>query len=657
MVTSIKQVSQLKLTIDNLDFSNYLHEYQANYSSVNPLSGVSYLTGTLVLKKPIDDNSIDFDPRFSTTFVPGRLIELKQDGLNLPLGFALIINSNFDLKTTLTIDFGCRLSANNSKTLKTTSLCIDFGALYPVGDAIKTLLVAAGLTELQFSNAGIVDLSKYYLPEPFQVNDGQSLVQAASQLAGQFGRLMYQDNTGFVRFISTYTTSTNYSLIGHQKDFVAYSISSQPEQALKLLEVEYGESKVLTPLGTTSSSASSNEISIESLTQRNEVTKTLTNVISEYRDIGAGQKALVQQTTVVSQFEAVSNQPRTGQLALVNECFPNNKSRLLSKITTTISNNTEVLQTWLHYKANATIPTSYSVSGLITSSQVTENYQYFDNSVTIEKTEVQPIAKVIPLIGDRQLNSTNSVINDIPPLTNLSAYKVITVWSKSLQNSTKWTQLVTEYINKSLAEPGSLEARSQLSGVNLQNIIDNGQELVPIKSETLFNQSEPKFETFDDNTEVITETFNFTIGSPFNNGLIELLNLGNFYEPDELFLQDLAINYFNFANGRLFGCTAGCKLPESVYWGAIAPLSLAKVKELNNLNFAYWIDSPSLTYSSNEIVIGFTGSLIGTTTNQGDNYFADSVIPLPNMPVSVANKVYQFDGLEYVVTNTVFSIS
>lgn len=653
----IGQRSKVKLSINGVDLSSYLYDYQLSYSSVEITTGVSYITGTVTLKKPFGDNSVSFDPRFSTNFTPGRIVELKVGNDYLPLGHLRVINSNFDLKSTLTIDVGCVLSANNSKTLKTTSLCIDFGANFPVGNVVRTLLLASGLTELEFSNAGILDLNKYKLAEPFQINDGQSLIQAAAQLCGQFGRLMYQDNKGEVKFRLVFVDNVNYTLVSDQKELISYTISSQPEQAIKLLEVDYNDSKVLGILQTTSSSVRSGDISIEALTERDEDNNKLTTVISEFRDIGNGQVALVNETTTVSQFENLTNTPRTGQLALANDCFPSNNSRLLSKITTTKSDNTVVLQAWLYYKAAATTPTGFSVSGVITSAQVVETYNYGNNSVTIDVTEFQPIAKVVPLIGDRQLTSTNTAITDIPPLTQIPANKVVTVYSRSLNNSTKWTKATSEYINKSLFEPGTIEARSQLPAANLQDIIENGQELINISNTIEFNQSAFEAETFAVDVEVISEPINFTIGSDFNKGIVTNLSLGNYYNPDPSLLQDIAINYFNFVNGRIFGCQVGARLHQNInFWDTFTPLSYSKVIETTGSQVVYRIDSPSITYSATELAISYTGSIVGTTTDIGANYYAESVTPLANQNIASSNQIYYFDDLTYTITES-FSIS
>lgn len=648
----VNQKDKINLTINSNDYSDYLTSFQVNYSSAEVLTGISYITGSLQLTKGL--NPIELDYRVNPEFTPGSIIRLTVDDNPLPVaGYLVILNSNYDLKSTLTLDVGCLLASSNSKAGTDLSVCIDFGFKYPLGNTVATLLEASGIPELQISTADIVNLNRYYLVEPFSVAVGDNLVQSAAKLVAKYGYIIYQNNLGIVRVSNIVDTNRNYVLVSQQADLLTYSITSQPEQLIKLLNVSYGETEQLSILGTTATSASSNGIHVETITTTDTANRVISTLINEFRDGANGTRILVQQTNIVTEYEETSPVTRDGSLMSFTDCYPSSQARIVKKTIATTSDNTRILQAWLANKETANIPTGFTVSGTITANQEVTEYSYNENIVTIVNTVSQPVARVIPIIADLTLGTSNpNPIADINPTRLVTAYKTIKSYSRSL-NSAKWNLTTIEYVNKNLAEPTSLVAITAVNGANLQSIIDGQQELVALSSTVELNQSLPEFELFSESQELYTKSHEILIGMEFNQGLVESIDLGNYYEPDSQLISDIMIAHFDMFNGRMFGCSASSPLVADVYWDLFVPFSLAKVVETTGVAYCYTIDSPGLTYSGTEVVMSFTGSLIGqASSNLNANFYAEQITKLPSMPVATTSQVYEFEPVNYTLEQT-----
>lgn len=644
---------ELTVNINGADYSAYLGDFSAVYSSSNILSGVSYMTGNIKLNKPANLANINFDPRFSSTFSPGGFIQIFRNGLLLPvIGTSYIISANYDRRTSLDLSVGCILSRNNNQTSRNSSICIDFGALYPVGDVIQTLLQAAGINISNIWQPDIIALNDFKLAEPFQLNNDVNLIQSAAQLARQYGRLIFQDNAGRVRVRSVYQTIDNYVYVQPEEALLTYTLSSQPEQAVKIIEATYNELEILSLLGTTSSSAASNEFAIETLVTRDDNLKTTSTNIKEFRLLTNGVKALVSETTINSQFETSATIARNGQLSKVSDCYPDTPSRILSRTTTTQTDNTEVLQAWLAYQAAASVPSGFTVSGVITSANKIEQWTYLDSIITYEQTIFSPIAKVIPLTGDRQLNSSNSPATDINPLTLIPEYKLIEVYSRSFENSERWTKNSTEYVNKSLVDPNAVAARAQVTGASLDIIISDQSQLIPINNTIEFSASLPTFDTFNSDIEVASSESTIVVGTELNTGLVSSISLGNYYQPSFDFLQQIVKAEFEYTNGRIFSAQIAAPLPDPDIWASLIPLAPAKVLENTGNSMAYKIDSPAITYSATELVFSCTGVCLGYETTYNTNIYAENLLPLPFAPQATIGTLYSFEDIEYNINAT-----
>ena len=641
--------------INGQDFTSHFVSANVSYSSSDVIGiGVSYITGTIVLQQPYN-SSIDYDPRVSTDFLPGSeiiLTSLNDNNERLPIcGTLNVINSNYDFRSTLTIDVGCKLSANNSTAQSDTGLCIDFGALEPVGDTIRQLLELAGIAASSINEDGISLLNKFKIAEPLLIGDNQSLVQTAGSLAKQYGYLVMQNKEGEIIF-DNLLLDEDYVVATSQQECINYTISSQPEQAVKKLTLSYGDTRVLNILGSTSDSILSGNILVEAILSNDDDNRTTQSVITESRVIN-GVPFLVSTTTINSSFETGASSVRNGQIQSLSTCYQEDEARIISKETIVASDNTNVLQAWLAYQNNASTPSGFTPSGTITANRRLEEYSYTSTSVRQEITEFEPIAKVIPLIGDLQLKSSNTAITDIDPETLIPARKTVSLWSKSFGDSNIWRQVITEYVNSSIINITGVLEQAQVSGTNLDTLVEQETELVQVNEEVLYNQSPPSVETYQVNTEVVTETTEIFLGSDLNKGISENAFLGNYYEPDVILIQDIGKKHFEHENGRIFSAKVGLVLPRELDWINLRPFQKAKVLERTGTAYAYTIDSPGILIQQQEIAISFTGIPIGTTVNNLNKaFFADDLIKIPSIPLAVLSQVYTFDDVLYTFSQT-----
>jgi hypothetical protein len=525
--------------------------------------------------------------------------------------------------------------------------------LFPVGEAVRGFLRSAQIPETQISSFDIRDLNNFKLAEPLTIDNNSSLIQAAANICAQYGHLMYQNNTGQVRIKNITTKSSNYAFIADSEQLLSYSLTSQPEQAIKQLEAEYNDTKILSSLGVASNVVQNGDVYIETKTARNDVTKTIVNTLSEYRILPTGSRTLVAETVTTSVYETTSQVNRIGQLSKVSTCFPGSEARILSRTTVTKSDNTIVLQAWLAYKEAAMQPTGFSVAGIITSSRFVETWSYSDSIIQYTANQYSPIAKTLPVIADRQLVSNNVAIADIQPLSEIIDLKIIEIYSKSTELSSRWRKTRTEYLNKNLIDPTAILARSSVTGAQLSSIIADQYVLQPVKNDIEFNSSLPSFDTYDTNLETVNESNFIYIGSASNPGILESITLGNYYEPNFEYLQSICRTYFNYQNGRQFSCQGAINLPASNVWKNLVPLEVFRIyEESNNTNFAYYLDSPALTFSDTELVFSFTGVSIGTAPL--GSYITSEIEFLETAPLSLPVKEFAFAAILVTISERSF---
>jgi hypothetical protein len=612
---SIGNDEVISLEIGTKDFTSNLFTFSANYGSVDYDAGISFITGTIVLKQTFAYYT-DFDYRFNSDFQVGTRVRLTKNGRRLPIiGTTYILNANYDLQQTLTLDIGCQLGLHNARTLKNSLLCIDYDAKFPIATAIKNLLVTAGVTTS-------IDVSPIggLLAQPISVNDGDSLIQTAANLAANQGFLLYQDNSGAIRTKDLANISSQYFFVGDTLSLYNYSLNSNPEVVIKTLGVSYNKVDVLGLLDTTSDSAEFGGVKLSVATSADRNAMTTQAIYREYRN-----NVLLSTTTVDSIFEPSPPASRNGTISTRKACFDGELARILKRTTTTIADNTEVLKEWYARKSSAAIPTGYTLSGTITTNRQVEEWNYSRSSNTYKKTLYQPLARVVPNIADLALGSTKTPIVDKNPLSEVIAEQTIENYTAAAERSGRFTRIYTVLRASNLVKPTEVLTESTSPLIPLETVVANGSRLVPITQDIEYGVSLPTYDVFEVSPEVISDQINFLVDSNTFAGQLGTLDLGDHYLPDEPRLRAVAENYLKFNNGRAYACTAASSLPPANLWSSISPLGLAKINEEIKA-IAYIMDSPAITYSDTELVFSFSGSVLGEA-ERNDNYFADVIVP------------------------------
>ena len=128
--------------VGNVDITQYVDNVRAAYSPLDlPRQSVAYMTGTMVLK--FTNTDVDFDDRYTNNWIRGTsLVMLTVDPSTgatrrMPIcGVAKILNAQYDLKDTLTIQFGDVLTLFTYRTALQTGFCLELGIDTKISTAV-----------------------------------------------------------------------------------------------------------------------------------------------------------------------------------------------------------------------------------------------------------------------------------------------------------------------------------------------------------------------------------------------------------------------------------------------------------------------------------------------------------------------------------------
>lgn len=657
---------RISCTIGVRDLSKELVNFSANYASVNlPESGMSMMTGTLTLTQA-EDTNLDFDTRFVQTWRRGTKITLKHRGNFLPIcGESYIISADYDMASTLSISFGCLLSLFNFRTVDDTGVCLEFGQEKPIGFLVQEMLIAAGIPGDKIEIGSFLFLNKFKIIKPYLVGASQSIIQAAAKIVGQYGGILVQRPSGSISVIYI-TEEHQYSHYNRAEELQSYTRSGLPETVVKKITFDYNRVVACSTLGASSKSIRSGDTVVEVEEERNKDLRTTSSTIREYRDVNNELK-LISTTTTSSTFEAASTRynsvNRNGNIQSLKKCFPDSDSRILTREIISESDNTELVKGWLSAKESAgSNASSFNISGTITANRVLEEYKYGETGIIKTTNVFQPRAVAIPISGDLSLGRTGGgQITDIDPTTLVPLDRTIEIWSKPQQDCQKWSYTKTSYKNRNVVKPQEIGLEIQNTAKPLQSIVEEGLELIPIARESLFNQEEPTFETFQINVEVAEVPEEIVIGSG--------LGLGSEFEvEDEVFLGDYAVidkKYFEsfcseimtYKNGRILGMQVALSPWMLNDANDFLPLFKTKVVEPSNLrkNTAsiLRIDSPSIVGSNKEMVLSYVGSFVAFSNEPNNgNYFSDTLFYPTSLPNANPIQSYQTLSADYSLTTS-----
>lgn len=646
--------NDIELIINNTNLSREFSGVSASYSSLSLPNGLCLMTGSLQLTQT-NNTLLDFDNRFTSFWKRGTEITLKQNNKFLPIcGKSYIISADYDMKSSLNINFGCALALNNVKSATDIGVCLEFGAEFNLAAAIYQMLQATGISNIspQLLRG---KLSEFKISEPLLIGKDQSVLQAAGTLAGQHGFLLIQRNDGVI-LAQSILSDEDYLHVSRPNEIQSYTRSNQPETVTSRYVFDYNIVTPISPLNTEATSIQSDDIIVDSETIRDDNIRTLKTSIKEYR----GLNILVSESTISSSFESESQQAqaldRQGQIISIEECFPDSQARIIKRITENKSDNTEVLKAWLATQAVAVVPSSFTLSGVITSEKTEELWEYTPTKITKTTNIYQAYGKAIPLVGDLKLGRTtlSAPINDIDPKSLIIGDKIIEQWVKSLDIGQAWTYTKIVYRNRYLVKPEDFTQQVLVSSIQLQTISDQAVELIPIDKTVEYNQSEPTFEYYQNNSEVIKTAKTLEIGASVLSEFEAEKNLsfGDYLVFDEEYFTKYAQKIMDFENGRIFGMQIALNLFDlQDYWSNIKPLQKTKIMEPSHLrtNVAsvFLIDSPSIVISKEEAILAYTGSFIGFSENPENRYYFTDIINKPaSLPLSEKIATLTFDEMK-----------
>lgn len=650
------------------DLSKELVSFSANYASVNlPESGMSMMTGTLTLTQA-EDTNLDFDTRFVQTWRRGTKITLQHKTLALPIcGESYIISADYDMASTLSISFGCLLSLFNFRTTSDTGVCLEFGEEKPIGFLVQEMLIAAGVPADKIEIGSFLFLNKFKIIKPYLIGASQSIIQAAAKIVGQYGGILIQRPTGFVSIIYI-TEDHQYTHFNKAEDLQSYTRTGLPETVIKKITFDYNKVIACSTLGASSKSIRSGDTVVEVEESRDKDLRTTTSTIKEYRDVNNDLK-LISTTKQSSKFQAASTSynsvSRNGNIQSLKKCFPDSDSKILTREVLSESDNTELVKGWLSAKATAgSNASSFNISGTITASRTFEEYQYSETGIIKTTNVSQPRAVAIPLSGDLTLGRPGGQqITDVDPTTLVPLERTIEIWSKPQQDCRKWSYTKTVYKNRSVVQPQEIELEVKNAAKPIESIVEESLELVPISRESLYNQEEPTFETFQVNVEVAESPKQIIIGSGIGLGSVfeveDEVFLGDYAVVDKKYFEQFCSEIMTFRNGRILGMQVALSPWMIENFNDFLPLFKTKVIEPSNLREGVasilMIDSPSIVGSDKEMVVSYVGSFVAFSDEPlNGNYFSDNLTYPATLPNANPIQSYRALPVNYSI-NTSFT--
>lgn len=656
----------------NLDLSGYFNVGNATYSALQiPTGGISYITGQITFKQTND--TINFDDRFNPIWNRGRQITITYRNPDNPtvdftrypvIGTTYITSSSYDFKSTLVLNVGCILALLNKLTPQDLGVCIEIGVGSSVSVAVKALIESAGV------DASLIDdtsfdalLSLPQLVQPLTVEQGQSILDLASRLAGQHGTFFCQDNEGMIRcFLWNDFTNKAKLFSKSARDMHAYERSGSLDTRTKTIVLTHNDAIICTESPTQSQSTITGNQRTDVEITRDDVNRQMLRTTREFRRVSAASPfILVSKVVETSTYEPEppesSGVVRVGQAEANGTCYPEDKGRLLSRITETRIDNTEYIESWDRWKAStgevgaSGTPSVFSklggltdpdgdflISGYNAIQNVTETWQYVSENEYVFTTQSDiPFAVAVPIWGDRKAGLSGA--DPRTPITesfdpnNTIPYEIDRIIYTRNDDACKgWKTTQEKFELTTTNDPDLIEAaKAYISGpVNiLQQLYEKSQLLVATEIKTENNQSEPSPDTYPPERNVALDEVETIIGEAldavstnFPLDVVQRVFLGDYNTYPYAEIIKIGSSIMDYENGRILGI----QMADSPFamrrecWTDFLPVFLAKIIEPYSLAGGevasiFAADSPSISISPTETVIGFQGVFLGQQTD------------------------------------------
>ena len=656
-----------RLTINGVDRTNLVQRASGGYNAVSlPGTGLSIVTSQIILAQR--DYTIEFDDRFSTDFQRGSRIEISSDNEPLPaIGTQYIVSTNYDMKSTLDISATCVLGMTNFFTAGNLGVCFNFGEEQGVGDICRDLIVAAGVPSGQIDLGSFNRLNQFIITEPFRVGDGESLISAAGKIAGQHGCVMYQNSEGIVK-MNFVIDPTEYLHVSDREETYIFSRNTTGESLVRKINFNFNRTSVASLVGNDVTSLTSGDTTVEVENTTDQVLRKTDTIIREYRNTLGSPLNLVTTSNVTKTYETSPNLvQRTGQVENISLCFPDDPARILTEVRTVEVDNTEVLKAWLSAQNTATVPSSFSVSGTITSERTEITHSYSDNLIIVVTDVFQAAAIAVPILGDLTLGrGSGTPITDVDPESLVISTKTIQQYYKSNTDANQWISNTSVLSNRFINNPEDLNLRVPDSAVPLQDIANDLFDLVLISNDTSYNVSEPTFETYQVNVEIAKTPDSFVVGSddsaiPFT--VVDDIVLGDYGNFNEEYMSEYGQELLALKNGRIYGMRVAIPLHylPVAEWSRVSPLSRSKIIEpasiRQDIGTVYRIDALTISLEGDKAIAGYNGIFEGISNDPfNGSFFTDDIVYPQTLPSPVALAVLDLPQLELPlqVTGTFF---
>lgn len=642
-----------------IDLSGIFTSCSGAYSALNiPSSGTVFLNGTYQLTQ--SNQSIDFDDRFSSNWKRGNKITFTYARPEEPateyfypvIGVSYILSTTYDFKSRLDVSVGCVLALLQRRTPSDLGICVEIGNQVDVATAAIELLKAAGVpsdgSDTFVDGINQIDTSSFTnllsaatIVNPVPVAQGQSIIDAASQLVAPYGCFFYQANNGLVRLTRWSDFSAKGLILSKRaRDLHVYRRNGSIDSMIKKLVAKYNVLQVCQEFGTQEQETITGNTRTTVEILRDDVNRQILRTTREYRTVGASE-ALVSKTTETSVYEPEPAESqalvRVGQALPNSECYPIDRGRLLTKTTETVIDNSLYLQNWLSAKniagqvGGSGFPSTFTkalgdpdpefpIAGVNTTQITTETWTYESETKIIRTIEVQvPQGEIVPLSGDLKLGQTDgrAAATDRDPNVFTISRLTTETYTKSDDACEGWKQTIEVREASYANEPEVVNRQAPDQTTVLEDVLGNAYLLVQTEFITNNNQSEPNPETFPAQINIASQEVELIYGSdnpnyPFD--VVETVFLGEYFTYPQEEIEKLGAQMMDINNGRIMGMM----MADSPFevdvdcWDVISPMNFVKVIEpYRDLASVFVVDSPSITISPTETVVGWLGIYLG----------------------------------------------
>lgn len=630
------------------------------YSALTlPTGGMSIVTGNLTLIQA--SGALDLDDRYNTAFNRGNKIEARYTNpdtlvstLFPVIGTTYIRSTRYDMQSTLAIDITCILGLLQRVTPRDLGVCINLGVGVDISTAVRSLIEAAGVPNAQIDTASFDNLLALpQIVQPKTVDQGQSVLDLAAELAGQHGTFFCQTNTGQIKCFRWNDLSNKAKLFSKRaRDLHSYKRYGSMEKRIKTYIATHSEAIVCTELTNQTQDSLVGNLRTDVRITRNDATRTITTVTREYRVLNFDpySETLVRRVTeqAVYEPEPAESQAvvRLGQAQANGECFPQDRARLLSKTITEEISNAEYLKAYLDYldqaadaegngAPNTILPSAgladfEFVAGVNVNQTTSETWSYNSDTEIIRTVEVfAPRGYVVPILGDLKGKTDFStepratptpVINgDFDPNVFVPLVTDTEIYTRSDNACKGWKRTRQRFEAAWSNSANDIATAFENKTITFEDSFGEAQVLVVTNDEKEYNVSEPSPDSYPPATNVVDQEVEKIYGGSLNDAAypfdtVKRQFLGQFFNFSPTEITKIGQFSMDHNNGRMMGYT----MADSVFamtqdcWEDYVPFFLCKIEEpYRAVASIYAADTPSITLSPTEAIVSWLGVFLG----------------------------------------------